>query len=130
MTGLCSGILKMLLKRSNKRIPNNMLYDWIKSLDFAHPLLFGLFAILPVLLWWYVKKYNRSQATLRTSTAYAFNTVSGKNRSRHLLFAFRLLALSCLIVALARPQKRSEEQRSEGEGIDIMLCMDVSGSMG
>jgi Ca-activated chloride channel family protein len=38
--------------------------------------------------------------------------------------------MSCLIVALARPQKRNDEQRSEGEGIDIVLCMDVSGSMG
>jgi len=35
-----------------------------------------------------------------------------------------------LIIALARPQKRNNEQRSEGEGIDIILCMDVSGSMG
>ncbi len=45
-------------------------------------------------------------------------------------FIFRLLALSCLIIALARPQKRNDEQRTEGEGIDIVLCMDVSGSMG
>jgi Ca-activated chloride channel homolog len=107
-----------------------MLYDWIKSLDFAYPLLFGLFAILPVLLWWYVKRYDRGQGTIKVSSAYAFTAASGRNRSRHFLFVLRLLAISCLILALARPQKRSEEQRSEGEGIDIMLCMDVSGSMG
>ena len=41
-----------------------------------------------------------------------------------------MLALACLIIVLARPQKRNEEQRTEGEGIDIVLCMDVSGSMG
>jgi Ca-activated chloride channel homolog len=107
-----------------------MLYDWIKGLDFAHPLLFGLLALLPVLIFWYVKRYNRGQATIKTSSAYAFTASSGRNRSRHLVFALRLLAVSCLIIALARPQQRSEEQRSEGEGIDIMLCMDVSGSMG
>jgi Ca-activated chloride channel family protein len=107
-----------------------MLYDWIKDLDFKYPMLFGLFALLPLLIWWYVKRYSRAQATIKTSTAYAFTAVSGRNRSRHLLFAFRLLALACLIVALTRPQRRSEDQRSEGEGIDIMLCMDVSGSMG
>ena len=55
---------------------------------------------------------------------------SWKNRFRHLPFILRLLALSCLILALARPQKRNDEQQTEGEGIDIVLCMDVSGSMG
>jgi Ca-activated chloride channel family protein len=38
--------------------------------------------------------------------------------------------LSALIIALARPQQPHEEQLTEGEGIDIVLCMDVSGSMG
>ena len=38
--------------------------------------------------------------------------------------------MSALILVLARPQKKNEEQRTEGEGIDIVLCMDVSGSMG
>jgi Ca-activated chloride channel family protein len=42
----------------------------------------------------------------------------------------RLLALIALILALARPQKRNDQQQIKGEGIDIMLCMDVSGSMG
>jgi Ca-activated chloride channel family protein len=42
----------------------------------------------------------------------------------------RLLAIGCLIIALARPQKHHNEQSELGEGIDIVLCMDVSGSMG
>lgn len=44
-------------------------------------------------------------------------------------FMLRLLALACIIMALARPQVRFEEQESTGEGIDIILCIDVSGSM-
>ena len=107
-----------------------MLYNYIKNMDFAYPLAFGLFLLLPLLTWWYVKKLNKQQATFRVSTAHAFTVSSWKNRFRHLPFVLRLLALSCLIIALARPQKRNTEQRSEGEGIDIMLCMDVSGSMG
>jgi len=99
-------------------------------MDFAYPVAFGLFALLPMLIWWYAKKYSRSQPTIKVSTAHAFNVFSWKNRFRHLPFILRLLALSCLILALARPQKRNKEQRTEGEGIDIMLCMDVSGSMG
>ena len=99
-------------------------------MDFAYPMLFGLFALLPLLIWWYVKKYSSNQPTIKVSTAHAFMVSSWKNRFRHLPFILRLLALSCLIVALARPQKKSNEQRKDGEGIDIMLCMDVSGSMG
>ena len=99
-------------------------------MDFAYPLLFGLFALLPLLIWWYIKMGNKQQATVKVSTAHAFTVSSWKNKFRHLPFILRLIVLSCLIVALARPQKRNDEQRTEGEGIDIVLCMDVSGSMG
>jgi Ca-activated chloride channel family protein len=107
-----------------------MLYDWIKNMHFVYPAFFGLFALLPVLVWWHVKKSDQQKATITVSTVHAFAVSSWKNRLRHLPFIFRLLTISCLIIALARPQKRNEEQRSEGEGIDIVLCMDVSGSMG
>lgn len=107
-----------------------MLYDWIKYMHFAYPLCFGLFAVLPLLAWWYIKKHGSAQATIIVSTAYSFTVSSWKNRMRHLPFILRLLAISCVIVSLARPQKRNDEQRTEGEGIDIVLCMDVSGSMG
>jgi Ca-activated chloride channel family protein len=107
-----------------------MLYDWIKNMHFVYPIFFGLFALLPLLIVWYVKKNDKQKATITFSTAHAFSVASWKNRLRHLPFIFRLLTISCLIIALAQPQKRNEEQRSEGEGIDIVLCMDVSGSMG
>lgn len=107
-----------------------MLYEWIKHMDFAYPQLFGLFVLLPLLVWWYVRKYSSNQPTFRVSTIHSFSVSSWKSRFRHLPFVLRLLALSCLIVALARPQKRNDQQRTEGEGIDIILCMDVSGSMG
>ena len=107
-----------------------MLYNWIKHTHFAYPFMFGLFILLPLLIWWYIKRNNSRQATVTVSSSFAFTVSSWKNRFRHLPFIFRLLALSCLIVVVARPQKRNEEQRSEGEGIDIVLCMDVSGSMG
>ena len=107
-----------------------MLYNYIKNMDFAYPIFFGLFIMLPLLIGWYVKKYNLGMSTIKVSTTQAFRVISWKNRFRHWPFIIRLLALSCLIVAMARPQKRNIEQRTKGEGIDIMLCMDVSGSMG
>ena len=99
-------------------------------MDFAYPLVFGLFILVPVLIWWYIKKSGRQRATIKVSSIYAFNVSSRKNSLRHVPFIVRLLALSCLILALARPQKRDDLHQTEGEGIDIVLCIDVSGSMG
>jgi Ca-activated chloride channel family protein len=107
-----------------------MLYDWIKNMDFAYPWVFGLFALLPLLIWWYVKRQNKRLATIKVSSVHPFTVGSWKNRFRHLPFILRLIAFSALIVALARPQKRNDQEQTQGEGIDIVLCIDVSGSMG
>ncbi|MDP4261076.1 MAG: VWA domain-containing protein [Bacteroidota bacterium] len=107
-----------------------MLYDWLKEIDFAQPLVFPLFVLVPLLAWWYIKKYNGKQATIKVSSSHAFTVSTAKNWLRQLPFILRLLAISCLIVALARPQKRNDKEQTAGEGIDIVLCMDVSGSMG
>ena len=107
-----------------------MLYNWLKDIEFAWPPALGLFILIPLLAWWYARRSDAAQGRVRVSTALAFSVTTGKNRFRHVPFILRLLSLSCLILALARPQKGSEQQHSEGEGIDIVLCMDVSGSMG
>ena len=107
-----------------------MLYDWIKNIDFAYPENFMLFGLIPFLIWWYLKKYNRKQAIIKVSAVKAFRVSTAKNYFRHLPFILRLLSITVLIVALARPQKRNDQQQNLGEGIDIVLCMDVSGSMG
>lgn len=106
-----------------------MLYDWFKHIEFAYPKMLSLFAFVPALTWWYVKKYNSSQAALKVSTAHSFRVSSFKNILRHLPFVLRLLALSCIILALARPRQHNDEQLRKGEGIDIVLAIDVSGSM-
>lgn len=107
-----------------------MLYDWIRNMDFAYPAAFGLFILLPFMIWWYRKKYDQQQGSVIVSSAQAFAARSLKAHFRHLSFIFRILALCALIIALARPQKRNDQQHTEGDGIDIMLAMDVSGSMG
>lgn len=57
------------------------------------------------------------------------NTQSFKNNLRYTPLAIRMLALAAIITALARPQSHNDERNIEGEGIDIVLCIDVSGSM-
>lgn len=107
-----------------------MLYDYIRQIHFAFPLAFLLLAVFPLLIWFYFKKQDAGQAGFMVTSSKAFGVATWKNRFRHLPFILRLLAILSIILVLARPQKRSSEQHSEGEGIDIMLCMDVSGSMG
>ncbi len=82
------------------------------------------------MIFWYRKHSNSRLSAFIVSTVNTFTVTSWKNRFRHLPFVFRLLSLSALIFVLARPQKKLTETRTEGEGIDIVLCMDVSGSMG
>jgi Ca-activated chloride channel family protein len=107
-----------------------VLYDWYQHIYFSQPAFFGLFALIPLMIWWELKRADAGQATVMVSTVQAFRgTRSWKNFLRPLLFVFRILTLCCLIVALARPQTRNDEQLVNGEGIDIMLCLDISGSM-
>ena len=107
-----------------------MIYQYLKNIVFAYPLVLTGLILLPAMWYWYKKKNNRSQPTLLVSSAYAFRVKSWKNRFRHFPFVLRLLGVAALVIALARPQKKHAEQETNGEGIDIVLCMDVSGSMG
>lgn len=106
-----------------------MLFNWFRHIEFAYPTMLTLFAFVPALMWWYVKKYNKHQAALKVSTTFSFTVSSFKNILRHVPFVLRILALSCIILALARPRQHRDETLRKGEGIDIVLAMDVSGSM-
>lgn len=107
-----------------------MIYNWLQNIEFAWPQLFGLLVLVPLLIWWYITQNRKQQSSLLVSSVSKFaKTGSWKTKMRHSLFVLRLLAICCLIVALARPQTRFNEELKSGNGIDIILCMDVSGSM-
>lgn len=106
-----------------------MIIDWLRNIVFAYPTMLSLFAFIPFLIWWYVSKNNKSQATMTVSASKAFTVSTFKNLFRHFPFVLRLLAISAIIIALARPQTHLDERLNKGEGIDIILCIDVSGSM-
>lgn len=97
----------------------------------ANPEHLYLLAILPVLVVWYWFRHKNSSPELRFSGIKTFEQMprSAKVWLVHSLFVLRLLALGLLIVALARPQSVSSRQNIEIEGIDIVLALDVSGSM-
>ena len=107
-----------------------MLYDWFQHIDFAYPWAFSGFLLLPLMVYWYFTRYAKQQGTIKVSSVlFLKQSSSWKKTLRHALLVLRLLAISCLIIALARPQTRNDEELKMGEGIDIILCLDVSGSM-
>lgn len=71
------------------------------------------------------------QAPFRLASTHAFQEMprSIKVYLRHLPFALRLIAIALIIVVLARPQSINRWQTTESQGIDIVLAVDISGSM-
>lgn len=100
------------------------------NINFAYPYLLSLLALLPVLYWYAKKREQRQTAGLLFSdTRNLPIEKTWRQRLRNLPLIFRLLALGCCVVALARPQQKNDIEITEGQGIDIVLCIDVSGSM-
>lgn len=106
-----------------------MLFDYFNDISFGQPLAFGLFIIIPVLIYLYISRNRRVTSSIAVSSIDAKGLETWKNYARHLPFICRLICISLVIVALAKPQTQNAEQHAEGEGIDIILCIDVSGSM-
>ncbi|MGD0036987.1 MAG: VWA domain-containing protein [Bacteroidota bacterium] len=98
---------------------------------FANPEFLWLLLLLPAIsyyLWWRRKKLT---VTLQFSSLQIFKNIPQTllERLRHVPLAFRLLAIAVFIVALARPQSVLDKQNISTEGIDIVLELDLSGSM-
>lgn len=107
-----------------------MIFDYFDDISFGQPLFLLLFAIIPFLIFWRFGKGEKQVAALNLSTTKGLaGSLSFRNIFQQFPFVLRLLALTCIIIALARPQMKYDEQLTEGEGIDIILCIDVSGSM-
>ena len=106
-----------------------MLFDYFNDISFQQPGFFLLLLIIPLLLAWYIRRNDRQQGVITISDTSATGMSSWRSVLRHIPFILRLFTVSLIIISLARPQTRFEEQNTEGEGVDIVLCIDVSGSM-
>ncbi len=103
----------------------------LNEITFAYPKLLYLLLLIPFMVLWYVFRHTRQQPYLQLSDAAMFDTSPRGWRVyfRHILFGLRQLAIAFMIIALARPQSSSSRQDVSIEGIDIMITLDVSGSM-
>ncbi|HXG49516.1 MAG TPA: VWA domain-containing protein [Methylomirabilota bacterium] len=98
-------------------------------MTFAHPYLLSLLLALPVLAWW--RGRHGRQAAFLYSSVQLLKGVSDlrRNRAGRMLAALRWLALALLIIGLARPQRIESETSVRASGIDIVVALDLSGSM-
>ena len=102
-----------------------------KSLTFGNPGFLYLLLVIPFLIAWYFYRRKRLNADLQVSSIEGFAKV-GRNLRFYVnvgLYVIRLLAIVLLIIALARPQTSLSRQDISVEGIDLVIALDVSGSM-
>lgn len=108
-----------------------MKYLDFKHITFAHPQYFFLLLLIPLLLFWQYRIKRKQQASMMVSSLAGVEKISGswKINLRWLLPFFRLLSLLFLIIALARPQNSAVNETINSEGLDIVMSLDISGSM-
>ena len=101
------------------------------DLEFANKPLLFLLLIIPILIALYVWKYRKQYPTIQISSFDFANKSKTSFREIlvHVLFGLEMVAVALLIVALARPQSSEKNSTTNVEGIDIVMTMDVSGSM-
>ena len=100
------------------------------NIEYTHPQFLWLLLIIPLLAVWYFFVRTNSSASLTLSNTAAFGKPSVLSRLKPLLYVLRLLAISALIVALARPRITSVSTKTNtNKGIDIVMAIDVSASM-
>lgn len=101
------------------------------KVTFLNPEFFWLFLLIPAAIAWLYWKRNQTTNTLKVSTLQGFKEkTSLLAKLKPILDVFRLMALSSLIVAMARPRTVDvSNQTKTTRGIDIVMAIDVSGSM-
>ncbi|SFC71960.1 Ca-activated chloride channel family protein [Algibacter lectus] len=102
-----------------------------EGIEFVNKEFFWLFLLLPLVIVWYVFKRNKQTAELKMSSLKGFKvTSSWLTKLKSIMFVLRLLALTLLIMALARPQTVDVSSKTKTtRGIDIVMAIDVSASM-
>ena len=101
------------------------------NITFLNPEFFWLFLLIPMAIAWLFWKKNQQSATLKISSIQGFKgSDSFLAKAKPFLGVLRILALSSLIVAMARPRTVDISNKTKTtKGIDIVMAVDVSGSM-
>ena len=103
----------------------------MSRIDFADPGFLYFLLVVPAIVAFYILKQQKAFASIRMPGLESLQVPvkTFRNYLRHILFALRMIAISLLIIVLARPQSTDRFQDVSTEGIDIILALDISGSM-
>ena len=103
----------------------------MSRIDFADPGFLYLLLLVPGIVAFYILKQQKAFASIRMPGLEPLHlpVKTFRNYLRHILFALRMIAILLLIIVLARPQSTDRFQNVSTEGIDIILALDISGSM-
>lgn len=99
---------------------------------FANPTILWLLVVVALLVLLFVwGDFSSRKALARFgNVALLRPLMSGVSSQKlHIKFALQLLALVCLVVAAARPQFGSKLETVKKEGVEVMVCLDISNSM-
>lgn len=97
-------------------------------MQFLNPYILLVACIVPLLLIYYIL-VGRRRATLIVSSTQGTAPRTLRYYLRHVPIVLRLLAIVAMVIALARPVVVHHESETTTEGVDIVLAMDISGSM-
>lgn len=107
-----------------------MKYLDFRHITFAHPQYFILLLLIPLFIYWLRKnKNNKPSFTISSLKGLQNSPVSTIQKWAPVLNLLRILSMLFLIIALARPQSSNINETVNSEGLDIVLSMDISGSM-
>jgi len=103
----------------------------MNQITFKNPEFFYLFLLLVPMIVWYIFRQKKAGASIQFSSTMGFARIpkSWKYYFRHILFVIQMAVMSLLIVVMARPQSSNNWQNVTTEGIDIVIALDISGSM-
>jgi len=96
---------------------------------FANPILLLLLLLVPLLVWLRYFMLRKRSMQFSSGTALKHLPKSWRIRLQPILPALYVLGITCLIVALARPQRGLDDSRVRTEAVDIILLIDLSESM-
>ncbi|MCF6155125.1 MAG: VWA domain-containing protein [Candidatus Brocadia sp.] len=96
---------------------------------FHDPLLLLLLVVIPPVIYLYFRRRGTNHVLFSSLDTLKKLKPSFWQRYRYIVIIFRSAAIVLLVIALARPQYGDEQTKVTTEGIDIVLAVDVSGSM-
>jgi len=102
-----------------------------KDVIFLYPWVLYLLVLVPLITLIYFFKLRRNQSSIKISDTKILSNSKGSLRVKliHLPFILKMIVLTLIIIALARPQSFSSGTNVTTEGIDIAIVLDISGSM-